>query len=72
MPSKFWKSTIQLEIIGVGNPPHWNDLFEMARATDVGDCSGRWTDAHIVLTEEEFRTECLRQGTDPAFFFGDE
>ena len=71
--AKFFKTILKVEVLSENSDVANLDIDEIAWAITDGDCSGLVTVEEVKqLSEEELVAECDKQGTDPAFFLGDE
>ena len=71
--AKFFKTILKVEVLSEDCDVSSLGLDAINYAITDGDCSGLVTVEEVKqLSEEELVAECDKQGTDPAFFLGDE
>jgi len=74
---KFYKTTIVMEVLSdsLGIPVPEMEILDLAEQVveGFGYMDTRWdVTEHKEITKEQLIKECEKQGTDPAFFLGDE
>lgn len=70
MPKKYYKTTIQVEVLSEGRLDP-QSLEDVAYAIDQGDCSGVWNiTSSKALSKKEVSEELIKQGSDPEFLLG--
>ncbi len=66
-----WKTVIKVEVLSE-RPFEYENLEGVHYAITRGECSGEHDIIETKhLTKKEAIEECEKQGTEPAFFFGD-
>ena len=67
-PLTYWKSTYTVTVLTRGeNPPNYDDLAALHRATTRGNASAAVAEEHKEVTESEMRALLIEQDSDPSF-----